>query len=664
MFKVGNFPKDYDLSLLNTMYHYPSKQSDGKYSNDAIDLIIKDNKTGDKFLETIENPVYDYFMIKDLENENYNRFFIEQEKTERITVPFRNLLYDIAERTDNMEFFKENIFNGNRYNNTRLHTVPKVMMSDSDIEDHYRWKFGNMYKNEMGYISKGYFDIEADTINAKGDFVEPGECPINAVTLIDDRTCIAHTFLLRNSKNPLIEEFEKSVGIDLYIELKDFVIDAVGGNDKAKKYKVDLLNFQFHFYDEDKEIDLIRELFNYINNIKPDFVLAWNMAFDIPYIIQRIKNLGYKPEDIMCHPDFKFKVANYFIDERNKDSFEERGDKANISSYSVFLDQLIHFASRRKGKSAIANFRLDYIGEITCGVKKLDYKHITTSLAKLPYIDYKTFVFYNIMDVIVQYCIENKVNDIGNVYNNVLLNNTRYNKIYRQSIYLHNRAIKSFYNAGLIMGNNCNKDTPKTPFPGAFVSDPKLNNNYSKMTLNGKPVMIFNNLDDFDYKSLYPSITCEFNMAPNTIIAHLNIPEIVYQFENRFNREAKAYRREGQFMEDLQSHVWLEFFTRWFNFASYGEMYDDVIEYYTREANAYGKLNIHLSNGKIPLFEKVPYKNNKKKAFIKINSEMDNKLYNGEKNIEIPAFKFDDKFKSFNDIYEYYQVNQLKRSIK
>jgi hypothetical protein len=294
---------------------------------------------------------------------------------------------------------------------------------------------------------------------------------------------MVHTFLLRNSKNPLIQEFENNVSTRLYNELKDFVIEATGGVEKAHKFKVDLLNFQFHFFDEDKEIDLIKELFSYINNLKPDFVLAWNMAFDIPYIIQRIKNLGYKPEDIMTHPDFKFKNATYYIDERNKDSFEERGDKANISSYSVFLDQLIHFASRRKGRSAIANFRLDYIGEITCGVKKLDYKHITTSLAKLPYLDYKTFVFYNIMDTIVQYCIENKVNDIGNVYNNVLLNNTR---------------IKSFYNSGLIMGNNCNKDTPKTPFPGAFVSDPKLNNDYSKMTLNGKPVMIFNNLDDFD----------------------------------------------------------------------------------------------------------------------------------------------------------------------
>ena len=36
-------------------------------------------------------------------------------------------------------------------------------------------------------------------------------------------------------------------------------------------------------------------------------------------------------------------------------------------------------------------------------------------------------------------------------------------------------------------------------------------------------------------------------MSPNTIIAHLNIPEIVYEFENRFNREAKAYQRLSSF---------------------------------------------------------------------------------------------------------------------
>ena len=150
-------------------------------------------------------------------------------------------------------------------------------------------------------------------------------------------------------------------------------------------------------------------------------------------------------------------------------------------------------------------------------------------------------------------------------------------------------------------------------------------------------------------------------MGPNTIIAHLTIPEIVYEFENRFKRDSVKYKREGQFMEDLQSHVWLEFFHRWFHLASYGEMYDDVIEYYTRIKNAYGKLNIHKPNGRISPFEKVPYKNNRKNAFIKIKSEDDDKLYKGEKKIIIPTFEFNDKFKTFNDIYEYYQTNKMVR---
>lgn len=495
MFKIGNYPKGYDLSLLNTIYHYPAKQANGKWSKDALDLIVRDNQTGELFLETIEEPEYDYFMIKPEYCESYPQFFIEKEKTDRITVPYSKLLIDIADRTNNMDFFMENIRNGNRKNNTRLHTVPSVMMSDSNIEDHYRWKFSNMYKNELTPVNKAYLDIEADTINMKGDFVELGECPINAVSIIDDRSLIVHSFLLRDEENPLIQEFENNINSDLVNEFRNFIIQGVG-EEQAVKNGLDKLDIKFHFYSE--EINLIKDIFVYINLLKPEFVLAWNMAFDIPYIINRIKALGYRPEDIMCHPDFKYRIADYYIDERNKNDFEERGDYAKISSYSVFLDQLIHFASRRKGRSAIASFRLDYIGEMTCGVKKYDYKHITNSLTHLPRKDYKTFVLYNIMDTIVQFCIEHKVNDIGNAYNSVLLNNTRFPKIYRQTVYLHNRAIKSFYNSGFIMGNNCNKDTPKVKFPGAFVADPSLNSGYSKMTINGKPVSIFNNLNDFD----------------------------------------------------------------------------------------------------------------------------------------------------------------------
>lgn len=648
MFKIGNYPEGYDLTLLNTIYHKPSKQPNGRYSKDAIDLIIKDNATGETFLETIEEPTYDYFIIKPEYVQSYTQYFIEEEKTDRISVPFTSLLHDIAERTNNTEFFWNNIRNGNRSANSRLHTHPAIMCSDSDIEDHYRWKFSTVYQNRLPRFNKAFFDIEADVIHTEGDFVQPGECPINAVCIVDNDTLIAHEFLLRNENNPLIDKFENEVEKnpdEIASKFVSFITQHVG-TDRSQKSGLYNLQIKFHFYTE--EINLIKDLFRYINMLKPEFVLAWNMAFDIPYIIQRIRNLGYIPEQIMCNSDFKYREVKYFIDEENYNEPANRNDFAKISSYSVYLDQMIQFASRRKSGAALPNHRLDTIGEMTCGVRKYDYSHITTHIAELPYKDYETFVLYNIMDTIVQYSIEFKVRDIDNVYNNVLLNNTRYTKIYRQTVYLHNRAIKSMYQNGLIMCNNINKSNSKEKYPGGYVSHPSGNTDYSKIKLHNKPLSIYDNLDDFDYKCLYPSVESEFNVGPNTILAHLEIPKQVYSQENRFGEEDYVYKREGQFMADLQSHVWLEFFSRWFNLASYGEMYDDIIHYYTVERIPNGKLNLHNPDGSIPLFRPIP-RCNKIDLFIPIRCPED---VTDKSKIKTPRFDFD-KFgcTSFSDLY-------------
>ena len=224
----------------------------------------------------------------------------------------------------------------------------------------------------------------------------------------------------------------------------------------AEKYNIHF-SYNFLFYDEEDEINLIKDLFTAFNTFKPDFALAWNMSFDIPYIIERIRALGYDPADIMCNPDFKYKFAEYFVDERMKNEFAERGDFARISSYTCFLDQMIHFASRRKGQSKFISFSLDFIGEAIAKVKKLDYKHITTNIVELPYKDFKTFIFYNIMDTIVQYCIEYVTTDLEYLFFKANMNNVRYSKVHRQTVYLMNRGIKEFWNngEGFVMGNNC-----------------------------------------------------------------------------------------------------------------------------------------------------------------------------------------------------------------
>lgn len=496
---------DANITILNTI----SKKfidPDNKYHEGLI-LVYKDYETGLKYKEEYIDPEYTFYKALPNKRVDYNRLFAPIDDLVPITVTHGDIDLEVAKATNNKTFYFDNIRAGNKAENNKLHAHPDIFGSDTNIEDYYRHEFDMTYKNEPGPVTKAYLDIEADTISMLGDFPRPGECPVNAVTVIFKDLNRVFTFLLETASNPLIPEFKKFVtSLEVFPELKNFVINSIGGPEVAAKVGIDKFEYNILFYPEDKEINLIKDVFSAINNFQPDFCLAWNMGFDIPYLIERVKVLGYKPEDVICHPDFKLKFCEYFVDERMKNEFAERGDYGLISSYTTYVDQMIQYASRRKGQARPISFSLDYIGEIVAKVHKLDYKHITTNISELPYKDYKTFVFYNIMDVIVQVCIESKTGDIDYMFSKAVVNNTRYSKVHRQTVYLANRGIKEFRKAGYIMGNNVNKfnDKPDTKFPGAYVADPTRIKDISKIKIAGIPIEVFDNLDDFD-KALSPN---------------------------------------------------------------------------------------------------------------------------------------------------------------
>ena len=591
---ITGYQSGANITLLDTMYIKPRKVDD-KWENDKMILIYIDNETKQKKIECIENPDYEYFRLKPhIQPEETPEFFRPIEDVYPVKVPYTKLERHLAEEANMTEFYNENKRNGNNYANKQIHALDtSIFNSDMEINDHYRFRFNKMYKNDIIPLKKAFLDIEVDGINQIGDFPQLGECPVNAVTYIDIDKNTSYTFLLRNPDNPLIEKFEEDVknGI-IFPKLKNFVTDSVGGINKAKKFGIDTLDYQFFFYDD--ELKLIHDLFILINMNEPDFLLAWNMAFDIPYLITRIEEAFNIPaEDIMCHPDFPVKVARYFIDEMHKNDLGERGDFATIGMKTVLLDQMIHFQSKRKATKFESN-KLDYIGQITVGVKKYDYSHITRDIAKLPYLDYETFVFYNIMDVIVQVCIESKTKDIDFVFAKASLNNTRYHKCHRQTIYLSDRGILEFTNdSGCVMGNNINKFKPKPEdkFPGAIVGKPKNNSDYAKLKINGFAVNVCNNLDDYDFKSLYPSTERENNMAPHTQIGRIMIDQIVWEDENPFKYD--RYCRSGQFIEDFQCGVWIDFCNRWLHFGTFLDVIEDMKEYFTTIEIPSSPMNLH-----------------------------------------------------------------------
>lgn len=497
---MPGYPEGSNLTILNTAYIGRRKTEEGSITKDFIFILYKDCDTGAKKTEIIYEPLYTFYQLKpEYQVPDHNLAFIDKDKVIPRTCKYADLLRAIAEVTDNVQMFMDNIANQCPQDNKKLHIEPDIFLSDMNIENYYRFLFDLSYKNEPFKLSKGFMDIETDIRYSNGEFPEPGEVPINAIAYCDEVNNTVYQFLLNDPRNPLVEQYKQEFSrTNLLDQLKNFVINAVGGYKKAVKFGVDKLKYKIVFFDD--EIELIAKMFQVVKATAPDFIEFWNMAFDFDYIIARLDNLGVDPVDVICDSRVSQSFLKFYIDERNKNEYAERGDFAALSSYTVFIDQMIQFASRRKGRGRYPSFKLDSIGETVAGVKKLDYSHITNSIGELPYLDFKTFSFYNVMDVIVQKCIETSTQDLEYVFTKCIANNTIYPKAHRQSVYLANRFTKDYYEYGYIIGNNKNfwNEKPATKFPGAMVGDPLHNDEGIMVYINGRPTLICNNDVDFD----------------------------------------------------------------------------------------------------------------------------------------------------------------------
>lgn len=636
---IPSYPLGSDLVILDATYHFPNKQQVEGYNGvktvytpDTMTIVYKDNSTGKKGIEVIENPKYVFYMLKNnIPTPNYDMFFTDMKNLDEITCRYRDINKAIAEKLDQYEgttkytdLFKKNVRDGNYKANMEFQKSRRVFGSDIPINDFYRMRFAEQYKNTETPVSRAYLDIEVDVKLSPTDFPTNGNCPINAISYFEHDTKRLFTFLLNQKDvNPKSNEFCTTVDNRAFNEeFKGFLNETLG-SEKVKDFKLENIQTKVLVYDD--ELTLLKDLFGYINYTKPDFLMVWNMSFDIPFIINRILALGGNPKEIMCIHDISplYENCNYIVDSDHED-FSTKGDYADITSYTVYLDQLIQFASRRRGGAQYRSYSLDYIGNEMAGVQKLHYENIAANVMELPYNDYRTFVKYNMMDVLVQYCIEFKADDILYVFDKALLNCTEYKKVHRQTIYLSNRATIMFKNFGnYVLGNNLNKFKPKptVKYEGAYVADPcKFGDKY-KDKVNGVPIMRASNAIDFDFTRLYPSITQEYNMAPNTEIGYIKIPVKIYEAENAIHNE--KYTRSGQFIEDMTSECDIEFAHRWFNLASFKEAYADIIEYFNTEESPFYRL---VNDDLLP--KQVYNKHPSRRKVIASCKDYDEKLFN------------------------------------
>lgn len=441
--KISKLPSDGDYILFNTIYHNNIIKGDRK-SPDAITLIFKNLTTGKKVIREIENPEMEIYMAKpDVQLGKYVHVDIPIDDVEIHDVSYKNKLRDMAKLLNNEDFYWDCLKKRQFSELNQIMMCNRFFSADRNIEDFYRYKSLKYFgQKTLKNTTKLFFDIEADLMKGYIDLKKTeGEAPVNIVTIMDDVSNTSYTIIKREPDNPLVAILEED--IDNFIEEAEEAL--------KDKYKLDL-KVKIAFVDE--ELDVITTTFALINDLKRDFALAWNQSFDCGYMIHRLKKLGIDPTDVMCHSDFKWKECFYAKDNRNFE-IKKKTDWFKLSSYTVFIDQMINYGAVRKSGAKIDSYKLDFIGQCEVGAGKLEYDEVT-HLKYLPYVNFRKYVLYNIFDVGVQLAIERKVKDIDDLFYRAYSSNTRFAKVFKEITFLTNVAFMDFEKYGVILGNNVN----------------------------------------------------------------------------------------------------------------------------------------------------------------------------------------------------------------
>ena len=537
-----------NIMLTNMIYHRPSKDQNW---NDSLDVVYKNVKTEKKYVEHITNPEMICYLVKpEFRNYDYNKEYIELDKTASYKVPYKNIPAWIAKQAgpafvNQMRYW---IDSGNRGAINNFHKWRYVFGTDIDIINFYKTQWLLEYDNDAEKkLNYGCADIETDA--AKCDhFASRGEVPILCATFIDEHEKKSYTVYYRAKDNmEQIRKFESEID-DFIDELHESFDESYG-------------KFEYYIYAFDDELEMIKFYWELKHQSSCDIIMYWNMKFDFNFMYERIKILGGDPLEIMCHPDFKKKIA-YYKHDHNHFAIVEKRDFVTLSAYFQLIDQMLLYAQTRKGVATLRSSKLNTVAEEEIKDKKLDYSE-EKDIGSFPYKNFRKYLLYNIKDVMLQIGIERKTEDVQGFYIRSYKSAVKYEHTFAQTQFLTARQYYEYLKMGIIPGNNCNvhygektndskDDNNQIGFSGALVSNPNLmdGSKAGEFVLGLRSNKIFRWVIDFDFSSLYPSIKITNNIAPSCLIGKLFIEESVEDLTKKINKLIINKEKETNTEED------------------------------------------------------------------------------------------------------------------
>jgi len=247
--------------------------------------------------------------------------------------------------------------------------------------------------------------------------------------------------------------------------------------------------FKFKYIKFDSEYDMLSTFIkNYVVNFP--VMSGWNVInFDWTYIVNRCKRLAI---------DLKYASPSQQL------------TKENIPLHVGIIDYMEAIRKWDRSIEMKENFTLDFIASaVLKGLKKIKYNGTLDTLYRT---DFKKYVYYNVIDTILVYLIDQKLKTLEIMFT---LANVCKISLYKASAPVtitESLLCRKFLERNQVMAFDPSKVGGKAgQYAGAYVKKPYVGRHRG--------------LSCFDFASLYPSIMREINVSPEAFIEKLYIKE-------------------------------------------------------------------------------------------------------------------------------------------
>ena len=228
----------------------------------------------------------------------------------------------------------------------------------------------------------------------------------------------------------------------------------------------------------------------------PDFMSGWNFInFDMDYIYNRLQNIKISPASFSNFNEFYVDGSRYIC---------------HLAG-CIVLDQ--EFLYRMFTFTKMENYKLAFISSHELGVSKIQLPLPMNEMYwKMPNLT----VEYNIRDSELLEQLEDKLKHINLLNELRIICNAGFDSGSSSFGQIDSLMVSYLKNQKGLSSKNSDPHIKKEKYPGAFVFEPTPG--------------IYNNITDFDFASLYPSLMITYNIGVNTLVMKTKEPTLGYEF--------------------------------------------------------------------------------------------------------------------------------------